>query len=324
MDQPTPESPDSASSWDTYWRGTAEAGAYSSGGAGHPALRAYWTRFFEAMKSRYAAPAMLDLATGNGAVVEVALEVFGDPPPAITCADISESAIANIESRFPGVRGVVTDARCMPLEPGSFDVVTSQFGIEYAGPEAFAEAGRVLAPGGTLALLMHITEGTIHDECSRSLDAVGKLRESRFIALATDMFQSGFDAVRGADRGPYERAAGRFAPSVQAVEDLLAQHGPGVADGTIARLYGDVARMHENIQRYDPAEVLAWLERMEAEMEAYAERVSSMRGAATNRETFEKIRDDLEAQGVVASEAGPFLVPGHELPLAWALQARRG
>jgi len=314
---------DPKKSWDAYWQGTGSAGAYSSGGAGHPAFAAYWNEVFQLARQNYQEPLILDIASGNGAVVEQALQHFGDRPARMTCTDLSGAAISNIQNRFPQVKGVVADARDIPLDSGAFDLITSQFGIEYAGLQAIAEAERLLAPGGRLALLMHIQGGAIQQECLSNLDAVSRVQESGFVERASEMFRAGFEAVRGADRKPYEEAAKRLAPAIQALEAVMKQHGEHVADDTVAKLYGDVGTIHSELQQYDPDEVLGWLGRMDGELDAYSGRMSSMRDAATDEESFKKVVTGLQSQGFTIESAGPFQVPDNELPLAWALIAKK-
>jgi len=275
------------------------------------------------VRLNYEDPSILDIASGNGAVIEQALQFFGDRPPQMTCTDLSEAAVSNIQNRFPGVKGVVADARDIPLDSGAFDVITSQFGIEYAGLQAIGEAERLLAPGGRLALLMHIQGGVIQQECLRNLDAVSRIQESGFVERASEMFQAGFEAVRGADRKPYEEAATRLAPAIQTLEAVMKQYGEHVADDTVARLYSDVGAIHSKLQQYEPDEVLGWLGQMAEELDAYSGRMSSMRDAATDEESFKKFCAGLQSQGFIFESAGPFQVPDNELPLAWALIAKK-
>ena len=308
-------------SWDTYWQGSGESGAYSSGGAGHPAIKAFWESFFQSVQQDYTAPSILDIASGNGAVVERALQVFGENPVEISCVDVSESAIANIQNRFPRVSGIVADARSIPLEPGGFDIVTSQFGIEYAGLEAISEVARLLATGGQLAFLLHSQAGSIHRECVENLDAIVQLQDSRFIPYAIEMFSAGFQAVRGADRAPYEAAAKKLAPAIATLEAIMKQYGQQVAGDTIARLYHDVGQIHQRIQHYEPAEVLDWLHRLDGELDAYAGRMSSMSDSAIGSETFEQIVAGLHDRDYTVDRAEPLVIPDQKLPLAWVLIA---
>lgn len=318
------DSPNTAQSWDAYWRGAAEAGAWSAGGVGHPAIAAFWSDRFRALKQEENRAAMLDIASGNGAVIECAVNTFAENTLELTCVDISEPALANIRERFPQVRGVVCDASSLPLETAQFQLVTSQFGIEYAGPGAVDEALRVLAPGGRLILVMHHGAGLIRAECAASLDAIEAVQQSRFIPLALELFRTGFAAVRGADRAPYDAAAAQLAPALKSLEDTIHRHGESVAGGSVAQLYADVARIHGRMPHYESGEVIAWLQRMARELEAYAGRMSSMMDSALDSAAFAQLRSSLEQRRHSIEEAGPLLAAGQEMPLAWVLVARSG
>ncbi len=310
-------------SWDKYWHGTGAAGAYSSGGASHPGLLVFWSDFLQSLAGRFAPPRLLDIATGNGAVVENALHLLKSDGPVVTCVDMSESAISNVKARFPGVTGVVADAKSVPLDDKSFDIVTSQFGVEYAGLEATAEAARLVATGGALGMLMHIKNGSIHKECEDSLAAIAATRAADFVALATDLFKNGFAAVRGANRAGYDKAGTNLAPAVAAVEKVMDEYGDDVAGGTIARLYNDVARIHSSLPNYDPDEVLEWLATMDTELFAYGERMTSMIDAAGDKASCEQVYAQLLKSGLEVVTADELLVGDETLPLAWAIIAKR-
>jgi len=316
------DSPNTAQSWDAYWRGTAAAGAWSAGGVKHPAIEAFWSDRFRALGRESNRAAMLDIASGNGAVIECAAKAFGEDGLDLTCVDVSEPALANIKERFPRARSVVCDAASLPLETAQFQLVTSQFGIEYAGPGAVDEAVRVLAPGGLLILVLHHRGGLIHAECATSLEAIEAVGHSRFISLALELFRTGFAAVRGADRAPYDAAAAELAPALQSLEDCIRRHGEAVAGGSVAQLYADVARIHSRMPHYEADEVIAWLQRMNLELEAYAGRMTSMMDSALDGEAFAQLCSGLERRKYSIEEAGPLLAPGQEMPLAWALVAQ--
>jgi|TARA_Y100000310_G_scaffold339713_2_gene433254 SAM-dependent methyltransferase len=313
------DSPQVTQSWDTYWQSTGDVGAFASGGVSHPTILAFWEEFFQSVKQDYEAPRIIDIASGNGAVVELALAAVGNA--GMTCLDVSAAAITNIQSRFPGVQGLVADARAIPLSSGVYDIATSQFGVEYAGLEAIDEVARLVKAGGRLALLLHNEAGSILKECQASLDAVLRLQQCRFIPHSIEMLSAGFNAVRGADRAPYDAAATRLAPAVQALESIMDQHGEHVAGDTISRLYADVDRIHHNMQRHDSKEVLDWLNRMDSELDAYAGRMSSMCNAAIDEETFDQICAGLHGSGYTAERAEPLPASKQGPPLAWVLVA---
>lgn len=318
------QKPAAAHGWDTYWKGTRDADSYASGGARHPAITAYWNETLPRLLDQAGESArVLDIATGSGAVVESLYRSAGDTPVDVTCVDISSAAIESVKERYPDVTAVVADARSIPLPEKNYDLVVSQFGIEYAGPEALDEAARLLAPGGNLALLMHARPGIIFNECRASLDAVRRTRQARFVPLAEAFFEAGFAAVRGADRDPYEKAGATLNPALRKVERILADHGEDVAGGTIAKLYGDVERIHTRIQHYDPDEVLEWLRSMSEELDAYETRMSSMCEAASDKKALRGLGQRLEQQGLTIARAKPLKPGGKSLPVAWMLEARR-
>jgi len=114
-----------------------------------------------------------------------------------------------------------------------------------------------------------------------------------------------------------------LATAVQETEAIMNQFGERVADETIARLYGDVARIHADIQHYEPMEVLSWLEKMESELETYAGRMSSMVNAAIDETRFQTICSGISDLNCPIDQAGPLLVPANNIPLGWVLLAHK-
>lgn len=310
--------------WDTYWQGARDSDAYASGGVSHPAVAAFWDEVLAGILSRYGRARILDIATGSGAVIE-SLSRHGDEQNFdVTCVDISDAAVDNVRKRFPEVTGVVADANEIPLDSGSFDLVTSQFGIEYAGLGAFDEATRLLDDGGTLVLLVHTRPGSIYEECAVARTAVERTRRCEFVPLAIRFFEAGFGAVRGADRVPYDRAGTALNPAIQEVGAILAEFGEHVAGDTIIRLYSDVQRIHTRIQHYDPNEVLTWLRSMQTELAQYEERMASMCDAAFDERHFDEVCARLRENGLDVDRAEALRPNDSAPPLAWILQAARG
>jgi ubiquinone/menaquinone biosynthesis C-methylase UbiE len=310
-------------SWDTYWQGSRDGAAYTAGGVSHPLLSEFWNGYLGHAQRTFASPRILDVASGSGAVLERVQSAFGDPMPAIHCVDISEAAVKSIKERFPGVQGIVADAADMPLDASQFDIVTSQFGVEYAGRDAIFEAARLVAPDGQLALMLHHHSGAIYRECADSLEAIRRLQACQFVPLAIAMFEAGFRAVRGGDRSDYEAAGKQFAPTIGTVEEILGDYGEHVAGDTMIRLYTDVGRIHTDIQHYEPADVLGWLKRMDGELDAFAGRMESMKQCAISDDEFKSVREQLTKSGFAINRAAPLATSAEELPLAWILVATR-
>jgi len=314
---------DITSSWDAYWRGARDAAAYTGGGSSHPAVTGFWEAFFREAAALYEAPLIVDVASGNGAVTAAARTEFGEAGRYV-CVDVSAAAVRAIGERYPEVRGVVADARAMPLETGGATIAVSQFGIEYAGLDAFPELLRLVADGGRAALLLHRQGGGIHRQCAASRDAMQAILNARFLPLAHELFEAGFAAMRGGDRERLRQAGRAFAPALRTLEELLRRHGQHVADGTVIRLYRDIRTMHERMARYEPADVLGWLQRMDAEVQAYAGRMASMCEAAVGEEAFRGLCARARESGFALLREEELTAPETDVPLAWALVAVRG
>ena len=323
MTDSKPDFSQTAKSWDTYWQGTRDGGAYTSGGISHPLVSTFWDKYLYSLQKHHSFPRIIDIASGSGAVIERVQSFFDGELPDVTCLDVSPAAVNNIQERFPGVQGIVADARDIPLESARFDVVTSQFGVEYAGIDAIKEASRMVAPGGQIALMLHHRSGVIYTECAISLDAIRRVQAAKFVPYAIAMFEAGFRAVRGADRADYEAAGKLLAPAISAVEVIMEEYGEHVAGDTIARLYDDVGRIHSEIQHFEPAEVLGWLERMQGELDAFAERMASMNECALDDEAFDSVTDMLEQNNFTLDQVAALTTAVDDPPLAWVLVATR-
>lgn len=286
-------------SWNEYWRQTTESAAHRGGGPQDAALIPFWSGLFAAAHSTRARCRVLDVACGNGAVLRLAREAANAAPHVasfLAGIDLSLAAVADLRRRLPTVQGAVCDVRRTPFPDGCFDLVTSQFGLEYAGHGAFGEAARVVAPGGVLAAVVHMKEGGIYRENQANLEAVTVLLESDLLggAVSACAIEAGLRRGKGSRAG-LRAAEALLGQAASRVRGMLERLGPQVAGGAIARLLGDVTDLHARRAAYDPAEVTGWIERMAAEMRAYAGRMSSALAAAASRSELDVML--LEAVG---------------------------
>ncbi len=104
----------------------------------------------------------LDVATGTGEIATRAAGEGADVTGLDLAPDLIERARARAEDAGVEVELVVGDAENLPFEDGSFDTVTSTFGVMFAPDHeaVAAELARVCRPGGRLGMLnWHPTEG---------------------------------------------------------------------------------------------------------------------------------------------------------------------
>lgn len=99
---------------------------------------------------------VLELAAGTG-VVTAELVARGLD---VVATDLNPPMVELGRSQVPGASWQQADATALPFDDGSYDAVVCQFGVMFLPdkPAAFAEARRVLTPGGTL---LFSTWGTV-------------------------------------------------------------------------------------------------------------------------------------------------------------------
>jgi SAM-dependent methyltransferase len=320
--------PTASIAWDEYWRLTREAAAHRGGGPQEEVLGRFWTSFFEDALSQKPAPRVLDVACGNGAVARFALEASNrlhGSAPVVVGIDNSFAALVDLQTRFPSVLAVASDARLTPFADLSFDLVTSQFGIEYAGIEAPQEAVRLVATGGTLAAILHLKGGAIYRECAANLQATLAVQSSGIVSAARELFMAGpVSPIRRVTTLDQQRREARLAKAAKEVERVLRRHGDHVAGGVVRRLQHDIARMSARLGAYDPAELAQWIDGTARELRAYAGRMSSMLAAAIDDRTMEAAVKRITAGGLsVRIREKLHMGPAKPEPAAWVLVCDR-
>ena len=320
MQKSSPKSSTTDQSWNTYWKGASHTDALSSDGVNHPAIPAFWKYFFEPHATTKGL-SIADIACGNGSVIESALRTCDKANIHLTALDISEAAIQNITGKYPFVNGVVANAKNIPLDSKSYDIVCSQFGIEYAGKPAILEAARLVKKDGILGLLLHIENGHIENECKSNKNAINRLIQSNFIPLSLQMFVDAFAAIKGNERAAYEKSAKELSPAIEDLEQIMKEYGQDIAGGTVVRLYNDVDNIHRNMSRYSSSDIFSWLDSMKLELQAYSERMESMVNSSLSADEFETLKNSLTDKGFAINTADKFFARNSKQPLAWVLVA---
>jgi SAM-dependent methyltransferase len=311
--------------WEGYWRHTQAAAAHRAGGPQEAVLEHYWTTLFERVTANRQALRVLDVACGNGVVcgyLQSVLDRLGPGAPVVTALglDGSTAALEDLRRHRPRVLPVAADVRRIPFRDACFDLVFSQFGFEYGGADAVLEAARTVAPGGTLAALLHLRDGGIYRECALNLRAIEAMHG--LLPRARETLAAGIAASRGeGPRTAFVEADRRFVPALAAVEAVFRAHGTGVAGGVVHRLYTDIGHIYRSLGRYAGAEVDAWLDAMSAEMETYRQRMTAMLSVALDAVQMQAITTRLEAAGMGVLDCGTLAMAGADS--GWTLVARR-
>ncbi len=200
---------DRRSSWSRYWATGALHSCGSSFADNYDGeIAQFWISQLRNLRPQ---ARVLDLATGNGALPRLFLE-----HSPIQSVEIDAVDLAAVSPQWPAVLPAEARARLrfhqgvraeqLPFPPASFDLVSSQYGLEYTDLQAsVAEILRVLAVHGRVALVMHHEDSlpvTLGRREMASLDwllcASGLMAsaEKLVVYMARLGTQAGLDSVR--------------------------------------------------------------------------------------------------------------------------------
>jgi ubiquinone/menaquinone biosynthesis C-methylase UbiE len=312
--------------WEGFWRQAQEASAHRAGGAHEHLLHDFWTGFFRECLSSRRNLRFLDMACGNGAVFEYLAGSVGrageaKPTMLAVCMDGSGAALEDLRRRRPEVSVVIADVRQAPFAPGGFDLVTSQFGVEYGGPDTPLEAARLVGDGGMLALVLHLKHGGIYRECANNLQAIEAMYH--LLPMARETLDAGIATSHGAGaKAVFLTADRNFARGVAEVEAVFRQFGKEVATGLIFRLYADIGHIYKNMGRYSQDEVTRWLGRMGEELDSYRERMAGMVESALDGGQLKELERKLERAGLCLRQSQALSL-GSLGDAAWTMVAVR-
>lgn len=129
---------------------------------------------------------LLELAAGTGVVTRALATI--DDASSIVATDLNQAMLD--QAMAVGTARPVTwrqaDAMALPFADGEFDAVVCQFGAMFFPdkPKAFAEARRVLRPGGVLMFSVwdRLSENEFADVVTSALEAVFPQDPPRFMA----------------------------------------------------------------------------------------------------------------------------------------------
>jgi len=132
---------------------------------------------------------VLDICTGNAPIALLAAEWSAAQTAdlKITAIDAAQPDPAQIARRGPQVAALLeiielkgnTEVESLPFDDQWFDLITSQYGLEYCNMEqAGPELARVLKPGGCLAVLAHAADTAIVETMAAESSDYASLRDS--------------------------------------------------------------------------------------------------------------------------------------------------
>jgi SAM-dependent methyltransferase len=261
-DAPATPDPRRQAVWTRYWAtGAAHSCAGSFGDVYGGRIAAFWQRVHA---NTPPLARVLDIASGSAALPRLLQQLRPDLAMQVDAIDLSTAA----PSALPGMtfHGGVS-AEALPFPDDSFDLVVSQYGLEYAdASRAVPELLRVRKPDGRVALVLH------HAASRPVTLAAVELAHLDWLLAADGLLAAAADIL-----GPMARAAtpeGRAALATDAAANA-ARH----------RFNAAQAALKERAMQPDGADVLMEARHAVAELMVKAQQVGE-RPAADGLETL--------------------------------------
>lgn len=249
--------PESNVGWQHYWRENRLAACVPDNPASAAAIEAHWKAYFADLPD---GTRVLDVATGNGVLLVWAAQAAAGAGKklALTGVDLADidparflpehrAELAN--AKFIGK----TAAESLPSDDGSFDVVVSQYGLEYADLEAaLGEVARVLAPYGQLHWLAHGADSQVVEQ-GRS-----RLADIELLLAKDGPFAAMKSYVTARTRGrKVSRATQVLTEALRRAEAHCNSHPPATL---VHQLCGGILDTANQFEKYRPADVEHWLD----------------------------------------------------------------
>ncbi len=297
--------------WADYWLKEGVTGEVfvNQQGQKPPELIDHWQNVFREQPGQ---SSVLDIASGAGSI-------YADLPDnqhELHATDISIEALKLQLKRIEGISATVCGAEKLPFPANQFDLIVSQFGIEYAGTGAFQEAVRVLAPESRIALLCHYRNGYVDSRMAPQLAGARIAHESGFTEKAAELIKA---RLAGTKSARFQRAKHEFIECERKLAASLDEHSEGIH----VHLYQGFKKMYQNYLSYEEEDILNWLRGVQVEVQTSVGRLSAMDKATMVEDDVVAVCETLSLAGCREATYEPFTTSRHELPLAWSLSATK-
>jgi ubiquinone/menaquinone biosynthesis C-methylase UbiE len=299
---------DSTGSWTRYWS-SGRVAACSGGDDGNyfPEIKRLWTSFFTRLDN---GAAILDVATGNGAVLALALEFAGRVQTRFSLCGVdravpSDTGLAERAAERGCELQILGDtcAEQLPFEDASFDAVTSQYALEYTDLErSLAEATRVLRDKGKLMLIMHTSESAIMNQTRVALDdlefvlAPGGALECFEQLMKAEQHGGQLDPAR-LSTAHYRSCKDRFNQSAAAILKRV-QGREEVQARFLNQLMTSMGEIFQHRHQHRYEMVMQKTDEIRIETLAHVDRLGDMRDAAFSPSGLERLRAMLRTCGL--------------------------
>ncbi len=308
--------------WDTYWDSSL---IHSFGVNVHAPVTAVLERaWYDVVRTVPEGASILDLGCGNGAVpLSLSRAASGLAITAIDEAAIDPANnVPEHAELFSTIRFMPrTGMEALPFPDAAFDMVTSQFGVEFSGHPApvLKEAMRVLKPGGRLAMVVlpHASRAVVDARIALK-QARHLLADSTLFASAIKMVKTYHAATDATAEDVMRQDLERFSKEVEKTFAPFEDNEVAVLSAMVFCLY----QVFTYRRTTTNAEQMLAVETARTRLAHYGARAQATLKAAAPDTALSSLTAILGPLGAKAMELQPLMAQGHGL-VAIRLTARR-
>jgi ubiquinone/menaquinone biosynthesis C-methylase UbiE len=251
---------------------------------------------------------VLDLATGNGALIASLPACLPPSMPQVKAVGIDLASIENSAAKYCQSNDILDvefrggiNVASLPFEDEMFDLVTSQYGVEYADfSVAFKQACRVARD--RLVFLVHAADGVV---VRQNFDIV---RQVAFVVDEIGVFQILRDYL-------YSQKSADWSPVNNVFEQLRREIYRVENKSFLEAVVHQLRQLVSALRVYPTDNILAAIDGFEASMKAHGARMAALNEAAKSKSELETLlQEDLpdwmQAREIEAeySDDGEYLV----------------
>ena len=319
--------------WSTYWRSGAPhslPGSFNGLTYGGSVEK----RWASAMSGLSQGSRVLEIGCGNGALALWMLaQLRAGLDVRFACVDLAELDPDRLFKQFPAAAQSVdlfpnTSSEALPFEDRSFALIVGQFSVEYTAVDrTLAEAARVSAPGGRLALIVHHRDSAIIRMATEELKQLRWVRDDSGLFEATRAlvpYMALADTPMGVKRLDSDTTYQELKQAFNRAQEQLEKRAEGsLAKQLLATMAGGSAEVLKQARAGTREQALAGLDRLAADLETSELRLAELCDVAFNGEQASALVEKAKALGYEYQTLEPVDADNGQT-LAWWILLQRG
>ena len=273
--------------WRDYWKDGRLASCMPDDAVAARELNEHWESLFVGLAD---GSRILDIATGNGVLLSHAAAAARRCGKTYSLTGVD---LANIDPHrdVPELAHGLRDARFiakvaaenLPLPDAGFDIVVSQYGLEYAHlNDALREVERVLVAGGQLAWLAHSADSSIARQNQESGSQVDFLMADGSPLYAMRQFVSKVKKHKS-----LQRATAALRASLTEAEAYCRRHPPANVVQEVCTIIAETA---QRWQAYRVRDLDVMLDDCENRLIGFRQRINDLSAAVLTPSRIEIVR----------------------------------